>query len=134
MLEVNRGAIVTHATQSVDIIGSSSQSGIRGERAEAAFQTIIREPSLACLNWEKIHLQLLEYKQEKRFDNLIFDTEILKQILCPSSDLFKLTVMDKSEVEPTSQLELERLEELVLTLLCKYIAKFYRLIQKQWKQ
>ena len=42
--------------------------------------------------------------------------------------------MDESEVVPTSLAELERLEGLVLTLLRKYIAKFYSIIQKRWNE
>ena len=131
-LEVISGIVVTHTTQSVNIIGSSSQRGIQSERADAALQTIIQEASLKLLDWEKIYLQLLEYKQEKQFYNLIFDTEILKKILNPNEGLYKLSIMDESEVAPTSLAELEHLEGLVITLLRKYIAKFYRIVQKQW--
>ena len=133
-LEVLPGVFVTHTTQTVDIIGSSSQRGIQSERAGASIQTYIPEASLELVDWEKIHLHLLEYKQEKQFHNLIFDTEMLKQILSPNEGLYQLSVMDESEVVPTSQEELERLEGLVLTLLRKYIAKFYGIIQKRWNE
>ena len=132
MLEVNSAAAITHTTQSVDIIGSSTQRGIQAERAEAAHQTHIPQPSLELVDWEYIYLQLLEYKKEKQFHNLIFDTDILKQILSPNEGLSELSVMDESEVVPRTQAQLKRLEELVLTLLRKYIAKFYRIIQKRW--
>ena len=133
-LEVLPSAVVTHITQTVDIIGSSSQRGIQRERMVAALPKQIPETSLQLVDWEKIHLQLLEYKQEKGFHNLIFDTESLKQILNPNEDLYKLFVMEDSEVVPTSLAELERLERLVLTLLRKYIAKFYSIIQKRWNE
>ena len=132
ILEVNSAAAITHTTQSVDIIGSSTQRGIQAERAEAAYQTHIPQPSLELVDWENIYLQLLEYKKEKQFHNLIFDIDILKQILSPNEGLSELSVMDKSEVVPRTQAQLKRLEELVLTLLRKYIAKFYRIIQKRW--
>ena len=131
-LEVIPGIVVTYTTQSVDIIGSSSQRGIQRERADAALQTNIPKASLKLVDWGKIYLQLLEYKQEKQFHNLIFDTEILKKILNPDEGLYKLSVIDESEVIPTSLAELERLEGLILTLLRKYIAKFYSVIQKRW--
>ena len=132
ILEVNSAAAITHTTQSVDIIGSSTQRGIQAERAEAAYQTHIPQPSLELVDWEYIYLQLLEYKKEKQFHNLIFDIDILKQILSPNEGLSELSVMDESEVVPRTQAQLKRLEELVLTLLRKYIAKFYRIIQKRW--
>ena len=131
-LKVLTGTIITHTTQSIDIVGSSSQRGIHTERAEGTLPTYIPELSLALVDWEKIYLQLIAYKHEKGYHNLIFDTTILREILNPNKPVYKLTVMDESEVIPTSTVELERLEELVLTLLRKYIAKYYRIIQKQW--
>ena len=131
-LDILPSAVVTHSTQIVDIIRSSSQTGVQSEHAEAEHQRQIPEESLELVDWDTIHLQLLEYKQEKRYHNLVFDTEILKRILSPNEDLYKLFVMEESEVNPTSLAELERLEELILTLLRKYIAKFYGIIQKRW--
>ena len=133
-LDVDYRAKITHATQSVEIIGSSSQTGIQGGQARAAHPMFIKSEFLEMVDWERIYLQLLEYKQEKRLYNLIFDTAILKQILCPDQDpsLYELYVMKESEVMPKTRAELEHLETLVLTLLCKYMSKFYRLIQKRW--
>ena len=133
-LDVLPSAAVTHTTQTVEIIGSSLQRDIHRERAEAELHRQISETSLESVNWEKIHLQLLEYKQAKGFHNLVFDTQILKHILSPDEKLYKLSVIKESEVVPTSLEELARLEELILTLLRKYIAKFYGIIQKRWNE
>ncbi len=132
LLAADSAAIITHTTQSVEIIGSSSQSGIQGDRAEAALKTHIEDKYLKLIDWENIYLQLLEYKQEKQFHNLIFNTEILKQILNPNEGLYELYIMDESEVVPRTKDQLRYLEDLVLTLLRKYITKFYRIIQKRW--
>ena len=51
-----------------------------------------------------------------------------RQLWIQSQELYGLTVMTESEVKPTSLEEVARLEELVITLLRKYIAKFYRII------
>lgn len=131
-LEVIPGPTITHTTQSIEIIGSSLQAGIQGGSAQAAHETTIPDKSLKLINWEKIYLQLLEFKHEKGYTNLIFDTEILKEILNPDRPAYKLTVMNESEVIPTTLIELDQLEELILTLLRKYISKFYSIIQKRW--
>ncbi len=133
-LQPDSNAYITHCTQQLDIIGSSSQTGIQTGEAEAALERQIPAASLKLVDWEKIHLQLLEYKQEKRFHNLVFDTEVLKQILEPDKELYGLKVMHEAEVEPTSLAGIARLEELVLSLLRKYIAKFYGNIRKQWSE
>ena len=133
-LDIDSGAQITHATQSVEIMGSSSQAGIQGERAGAAHEMSIKSEILKWVDWEKIYLQLLEYKQEKHLHNLIFDAAILRQILHPDQDppLYKLYVMNESEVMPRTREGLEQLEELILTLLRKYVTKFYCMIQKRW--
>ena len=131
-LTVNIAAYVTHTTQIVEVIGSNSQEGIRGSQSTATLERKIEKESLELLDWEKVYLELLEYKQEKRFHNLIFDIQTLKKIMDPDQELYGLTVMAKSEVKPTSLEEVTRLEELVITLLRKYIVRFYRIIQKQW--
>ena len=133
-LTVNIAACITHTTQIVEVIGSSTQQGIRGSRSTAALERLIPEESLKLVDWEKIYLHLIEYKQEKQFHNLIFDIQTLKTIMEPSQELYGLTVTAESEVKPTTLAEVTRLEELVITLLRKYIAKFYRIIQKQWSR
>ena len=131
-LEANQDIVVNHTTQTIEVIGSSSQEGIQANQATAASERQIEQESLDILDWEKIYLELLEYKQEKQFHNLIFDVGILQTIMKPNQGLYKLTVTREEEVKPTSLEEVARLEELVMTLLRKYIAKFYRIVQQQW--
>lgn len=131
-LEINTNITVTHTTQSVQILQSSSEDGIQREQALAALQNVtIPDKNLNLINWEWIYLQLLEYKQEKQYHNLIFDTSTLRKIVSPTEGRYQLSVMTDSEIKPQSKVELKRFEELVLTILRKYIAKFYRLAQQR---
>ncbi len=131
-LEINKNIVVTHNTQSVEIIQSSSEDNIQREQALAAIQDAeIPDTSLNMVNWEWIRLQLLQYKQEKQFHNLIFDIETLRRIVSPNEKRYKLYVMTDAEYVPQSKEDLKRFEELVLQILRKYIAKFYRLIQQR---
>lgn len=131
-LEVNTNITVIHNTQSVEIIQSSSEDSIQREHAQAAIEDVeIPDSSLNMVDWEWVRLQLLEYKQEKQFHNLIFDIETLRRIVSPNEKRYKLYVMSDSEYEPRSKEDLIRFEELVLQILRKYIAKFYKLIQQR---
>ena len=131
-LKINTNITVTHSTQSVQILQSSSEDGIQREQVLAALQDVtIPDKSLNLIDWEWIRLQLLEYKQEKQYHNLIFDIQTLREIVSPNEGRYQLSVMTKSEIEPLSTGEFERFEELVLTILRKYIAKFYRLTQQK---
>ena len=132
LLKPDFASQVTHKMQIIDIIQSHSGVGIQEIQARPHWQHVpIPGKSLELINWEWIYLQLLEYKQEKGFDNLIFNTDVLKKILDADKGLYQLFVTDKSAVEPRNLADLERLEMLVLTILRKYIAKFYRLVQQQ---
>ena len=123
---------VTHKMQIIDIIQSHSGVGIQETQARPHWQHVpIPDKSLKLINWEWIYLQLLEYKQEKGFHNLVFNTDVLKEILDLDKGLYQLFVTEKSAVESRNLADLERLEALVLTILRKYIAKFYRLVQQQ---
>ena len=132
-LKVLTGTIITHTTQRIDIAAGNAQRGIHTEdHAEAALEKHIPQESLQLVDWEKIQHQLLEYKHLKGYHNLTFNTDTLEEILNPDKPTYKLTVTHESEVAPTSQAELQRLEELVLTLLQKYIDKYYQLLKKNW--
>ena len=131
-LKADRASKIMHKTQIIDIIQSYGTVGIQETQAGPDRQHApIPDKSLKLINWEWIHLQLLEYKQEKGVHNLIFDPDILQNILDPDKGLYQLFVTENSVVEPRTFAELERLEVLVLTILRKYIAKYYRLAQQQ---
>ena len=132
LLKPDLASQVTHKMQIIDIIQSYSGVGIQETQARPHWQHVpIPDKSLKLINWEWIYLQLLEYKQEKGFHNLVFNTDVLKKILDSDKGLYQLFVTEKSVVEPRNLADLERLEVLVLTILRKYIAKFYRLVQQQ---
>ena len=123
---------VTHKMQIIDIIQSNLGGGIQEIQAGPHWQGVpIPSKSLKLINWEWIYLQLLNYKHDNQFHNLIFDIDVLKQILDPDKGLYQLFVTETSVVDPQNLVDLERLEGLVLTILRKYIAKFYRLAQQQ---
>ena len=94
-LKVNPASQVTHRTQIINIIQSYSGAGIQETQAGPDWQHVaIPKKSLQLINWEWIYLQLLEYKQEKGFHNLIFDTDVLKKILDSDEGLYQLSVTE----------------------------------------
>ena len=131
LLKADPASRVTHKMHIIDMI-ESSEAGIQETQAVLEWENItISDESLELINWECLHLQLLEYKQEKHFHNLVFDTDVLKKILDPNEGLYQLSVMKGFKLKLKNSDDLERIEALVLTILRKYIAKFYRLAQQQ---
>ncbi len=134
-LAVNPGIYITHRTQTVEILQSRNTESIQDSTAQPAItHAHIPHDSLNLLNWEAIYLQLIEYKQQKQYHNLIFDTPTLKRIIAPDAGTYQLAIRDETDIIPTSLTELARVEQLVLTLLRKYLTKFYGTIQKRWSE
>ena len=132
LLKPDLASQVTHKMQVIDILQSYSKVGIQEIQAGPSWQHVpIPSKSLKLINWEWIYLQLLDYKREKGFHNLVFDTDVLKKVLDPSKGLYQLFVTEESVVDPQNLADLKRLETLSLAILRKYIAKFYRLAQQQ---
>jgi len=94
-------------------------------------QTILAE-SLAILDWEQIYLELLEYKEDRGFENLMISTDAPRKILeANEPKLYKL-IADESVVKPKNLMDVEALHEAVTSILRKYVDKFYRNCQQQW--
>jgi len=83
------------------------------------------------LNWERIYFDLLEFKRAKGFHNLSFTAATLREIvehgnyevLCPDGQL-----------PPRSYRDLQRVEDIAVAVLRKYIAAFYDRQRRAWEQ
>jgi hypothetical protein len=88
---------------------------------------------MELIDWEQLYLDLLEYKEKKRLYNLVIEPDTPRQILTHShpKPLYKLTAHD-SVFEPQTFADRQFLQEAALTILRKYVDKFYRVHQEQW--
>jgi len=84
---------------------------------EYRFLEILKSKKLKIedLNWEKIFIELLEYKNLKRFWNVYFTKEHLKNILKKSYVI--ISFIDISSIE--------QIENIAILLLKNYIDKYY---------
>jgi len=80
------------------------------------------------LNWQKIYAKIEEFRLERKYFNLIFDIDSLKNVLLSDKCLIE-TYEDLGNINSLS--DMERLEDLAIELLKKYIYRFYRKIQSQ---
>ncbi len=103
--------------------------------------TILDEPIyisdeyLKLIDWEKIFLEIVNFKTVNGMFNLVLDRELLKQIIrsrnyeiyLPETEGIK--VKSNGEEKPTLKLTsfqgLEKLHEIILMILKSYITKFY---------
>ncbi|HUV37465.1 MAG TPA: DEAD/DEAH box helicase family protein [Patescibacteria group bacterium] len=111
----------------------SGADGITAVDAHAGRDVNIPAASLDLVDWERVYLELLEYKEHKGLANLAIHPEAPRKILATteSTKLYTL-VADKSVVEPESFAGTALLHEAVLTILRKYVDGFYRARRERW--
>ncbi len=110
----------------------SENSVVTTVAMKAGQEQTIPDESLGLLDWEQIYLELLEYKENKGFENLVICADAPKKIL-QSHDpkLYKL-IADESVVNPKNLMDVDALYEAVTSILRKYVDKFYRICQQRW--
>ena len=112
----------------------SGKDGIREAEFQAGQERPVPPESLALLDWQDIYMELLEYKQSKDWDHYALSLETLREIM-QTTDPVSLHSLcaDDALLRPKSSANLMRLHEVAVTLLRKYLDKFYRIQQARWE-
>lgn len=110
----------------------STAGGLRTVTMAAGQEYVIPSESLAFLDWDDLYLALLEYKEQKGFDNLVVRPEDLPAILEEDDSRLYRLVADESVVRPESFAGVAKLRDAVLSILRKYMEKYYRVRQERW--
>jgi len=110
----------------------SGAVGLMTATLKAGQELAIPAESLDLLDWEEIYLALLEYKEQKGFFNLVITPEMPRKILEAREPSLYGLVADESVVRPRTFGEVGILREAILSILRKYVEKFYRVQQERW--
>ncbi len=114
-------------TLASDRKGLSASQASRGEKRHISLEL------LDLIDWQKVYLELLEYRENKGYKNFAILPNTPRKIMeCPESDNLYHLLADESVCVPKSFTETIILHETVITILKKYIDKFYRVRHKQW--
>jgi len=100
----------------------------------SGFERSIPDESLSLVDWERVYLDLLEYKERKRLRNLIIHPDAPRKIIATTTPtrLYRL-VADEAVVKPTSFSGTKILQEAVTNILRKYTDDYYRIKREQWE-
>lgn len=110
----------------IDLLPKATIIDLREEQTLASTkgqtpETIKREV-LDLLDWDNIHYELLEYKNERERYNIIITKDTLKRIVYEA----KYTLLCNDElINPTSFRSLEQIEDVVVLILKKYFSAYY---------
>jgi hypothetical protein len=111
----------------------SGSDGFTATAVKAGRERAIPDASLGLVDWERVYLELLEYKERKGMHNLAIRPDLPRAIFDKKepSRLYSV-VADDTVVKPDSFAGTALLHEAVLTVLRKYTDKFYRVQQERW--
>ena len=111
----------------------SGADGFTATAVKAGRERTIPDASLGLVDWERVYLELLEYKERKGMHNLAIRPDLPRAIFDKKepSRLYSV-VADDTVVKPDSFAGTAFLHEAVLTVLRKYTDKFYRVQQERW--
>jgi len=111
----------------------SGNEGVTAVAACAGRDVPIPAASLELVDWQKVYLDVIEYKERKGLTNLAVRPETPRRIVATSEParLYSL-VADESVVAPRSFADTALLHEAVVSILRKYMDRFYRIRQERW--
>jgi hypothetical protein len=110
----------------------SGPDGFVTQKALAGKDKPLAKETLELVDWEAIYLELLQYKESKGYFNFAIPRESLREIIESSEPCFYELVADESVFDPKSFSQIALLEEAVLSILRKYVDKFYKVEQQRW--
>ena len=110
----------------------SASGAFADEGAQAGRNRRIPAASLQLVDWNRVHLELLAYREQRSYPNLAFAPQDIRAVF-ESTDppCFELAAEDNL-VEPKTLADVAALSEAVIALAKKYMDRFYRLRQERW--
>ena len=110
---------------------ASSNIAINTKEHKLAIDDDARKKLNLFFDWNKIWLELYEYKLERGYWNLILDKEFIKYFLL-NSDKYKILATPETLKVNTIE-DIPRLENITLQLMKKYIDQFYNFHLKKYE-
>ncbi len=110
----------------------SGRDGLATTGASSGSELEIPSESLDLVDWNRAYLELLEYKETKRFSNLLVRQELLRPILEAGRKAYLLD-SEESVVMPKNHDDQRRLQEAVTHILRRYADMLYRHRQSRWE-
>ena len=99
---------------------------------KAGEEHVIPSESLDLVDWEAVYIKLLEFKEEKGFANLIVQADMPRKLLEQKDHKVYSLVSDERVVRPQSFSEVGLLQETTISILRKYLEKYYRVCNERW--
>ena len=133
------GAVSPRRRRSVSGIGRCKRSPSRVQAARSPTRAHkpgrtrrIPPASLQLVDWNRVHLELLAYREQRGYPNLAFAPQDIRAVFESTDPLCLELAAEDNLVEPKTLADVAALSEAVLALAKKYMDRFYRLRQERW--
>lgn len=111
----------------------SQADGVVTASIRVGQERVIPRESLDLINWQAVYLELLKFKEQKGFSNLVLQPETPRRLLEADEPRLYRLIADETVVRPRSFEQAALLQETVLSILRKYLEKYYRVYQERWE-
>jgi hypothetical protein len=132
LLECNEAAkVVLDFSLKVERIGSMG-GAFQTASYIGGSQQWLSPQQFGLLDWESLYLEMLEFKEERDFYNLVIQPEHPRRILEASDPKLYGLICDKELLKPKRSEEVRELQAVMAGVLKKYVESFYRKRQQRW--
>ncbi|MEJ5311685.1 MAG: DEAD/DEAH box helicase family protein [Anaerolineae bacterium] len=108
----------------------STAQGLHEVGAQAGLEREIPSESLALVDWERVYLELLDYKSRQGWRNLLIRPQTPRQLM---GQIAYTLIADEAVVRPRTFAGRELLQQAVSAILRKYLDAFYRRRRERWE-
>lgn len=108
----------------------STAHGLETGAAETAYDnpTSIPQELFECIDWDAVFLELMNYKLNENYYNLLIPKHLLKEIVTTAK--YKLFATPEQVIAGRFQ-DTKKVAEIISTILQAYVDRFYRFHEKQ---
>jgi len=114
-------------------VHESGRDGIVLTDASTGIERHIPDQSLELVDWERVYLDVIAYKERRGYSNLVIEYDTPKTIITTRKPdrLYRL-LADEPIVKPEAFSDRLFLHRAVINILKKYVDKFYRINHERW--
>lgn len=109
-----------------------SSSAVQTSKFTSGAERTLPVDQLHLLDWEKLYLDMLEFKEERGYHNLVIRPEHPHVILEATDPKLYGLICDDRLLRPQCVSEIGRLQTVMSAVLKKYVESFYRKRQQSW--
>lgn len=110
------------------VAGEDGSVGVRGGQ-----DIRIPDELLEWVDWGKVWLEVVAYKEDQRLDNLVVTVDALRQVFVAPDRARRFRIFaDRVVVQPDCFADLEQLHRMIVAISCEYIRCFHRNRHEYW--